>query len=78
MDVCGCVVNIFNELARRENCGATAVFVLTEELAEKRNFSEDNVSMPNCREYTEGCVRVLCGEECSLDDCDTSGPLFRT
>ena len=56
MDVCGCVVNIFNELPRRENCRAKAVFVLTEELAEKSKFSEDNVSMHNCEGYTEGCV----------------------
>ena len=56
MDVCGCVVNIFNELARYENCGAEAVFVLTEELAEKSKFSEDNISMRNCEGYTEGCV----------------------
>ena len=59
MDVCGCVwmcCKYFNELARRENCGGTAVFVLTEELTEKSNFSEDNVSMHNCEGYTEGCV----------------------
>ena len=62
---------------------ARDMFVLTKEHAEKNNFSEENaklvdISKHNHEGYTADCVRVLCGDQCSLDDCDTSGPLFRT